>query len=194
MNGLRRFPPLKAMLATALLTAGALFLAACAGGASHEDVDALAAQMEEMGVQVGDLQAQVQAAAEAVSPKTHHLKVIMGEGEVIGETETGEEGEEIIGEFHRWEPPVLVVNRGDTVVLTVENPRGHVHSFVLTDFGIDTGELATRGGSATVEFVADKAGVFMWECGIDPADYRDRPEMCDLDHARQTGYLIVLER
>ena len=102
----------------------------------------------------------------------------MGEGEVIQEVN---EKEELTGEFHRWEPDVLVVNKGDKVVLTVTNPRSHAHSFILPDFGVVTTKLEPRGGTATVEFTADKAGVFQYACGT-PFD-EDAGD-CGADHKR----------
>ncbi len=127
--------------------------------------------------------------------RTQKFTVLMGEGEIIAEDpDTGEE--EIIGEFHRWEPAVLVVNKGDLVVLTVKNPRSNNHSFVLNTFAVDTGSLPGKkaqppdGSEKTVEFVADKAGVFPWGCGI-PHEHGTWD--CDEDHVRMVGYLVVLE-
>ncbi|MFQ5837875.1 MAG: hypothetical protein ACE5HJ_03740 [Thermoplasmata archaeon] len=126
--------------------------------------------------------------------RTQKFTVVMGEGEIIGENpDTGEE--EIIGEFHRWEPAVLVVNKGDLVILTVKNPRSHNHSFVLEAFGVDTGTLPGKlaqppgGSEVEVQFVPDKAGVFRWKCGVEHVhDTWD----CDEDHVRMVGYLVVL--
>ena len=180
----------------------ALGIACASGGASKEDVDLVAADVEKVKAQVAaaapaadvaKVKEQVSAALAAVGPKTHRLQILMGEGEVIGE-EAGKEA--LTGEFHRWEPDVMVVNKGDTVILEVTNPRSTAHSFVLKEFTVDSKELAPRGGKATVQFVANKAGVFQYECGIDPAKdpYKARTDACDLDHRRQLGYLIVLER
>lgn len=116
------------------------------------------------------------------------LTVLMGEGEVISDV-FGQE--QTIGEFHRWEPPVLVVFRGTRVVLEVKNPRKHYHSFVIPDLGVQTGLLEPRTGSKSVEFVADKAGVFEFRCGL---EYDAAKGYCELDHKRQVGYLIVLDR
>lgn len=112
----------------------------------------------------------------------------MGEGKIV--QEVGEE-EEITGEFHRWEPGVLVVNKGDFVRLTVTNPRSNAHIFTLPDFGVATPRLEERVGTATVEFTADKAGVFQFKCGL-PHDHEAGD--CNPDHSYQTGYLVVLDR
>ncbi|MEM4310868.1 MAG: cupredoxin domain-containing protein [Nitrososphaerales archaeon] len=142
--------------------------------------------------------------------KIQKFTIIVGEGEIIQEAiedkATGEiklvseekGGEETLtGEYHRWEPNVLVVKKGDKVELTVKNPRKHAHSFVLPAFGVDTGRIPGKAEqpdegkrTVTVTFTADKAGVFPFICGI-PFDHK--AGNCDPDHARITGYLIVLE-
>jgi len=118
---------------------------------------------------------------------TQNFDLVMGEGETIAEVD-GEE--EIVAEFHRWEPGVIVVNKGDTVNLAVSNPRGSAHSFILPDFGVATTRLEPRGGTAQVSFVADKAGVFQFACGLSPDEALGN---CDPDHLSQVGYLIVLD-
>jgi len=119
--------------------------------------------------------------------RVQRFRIIMGEGEVIAEVQ----GEDVLtGEYHRWEPGTIVVNQGDRVILEIVNPRKNIHSFVLSAFNIDTGELQPRGGSATVEFTADKAGVFQFICGIP----QNKELMhCDPDHGTMVGYLIVLQ-
>ncbi len=119
--------------------------------------------------------------------RTQQLSVKLGEGEVLAEVN----GEDVLtGEYHRWEPNILVVHKGDNVALTVMNPRKHIHSFLLPDYNLDTGPLEPRTGEVTLEFIADKAGVFQWICNI-PPDAADGE--CDPDHGTMVGYLIVLE-
>lgn len=86
---------------------------------------------------------------------------------------------------------MLVAFTGETVVLNVGNPRKRKHSLVIEAFNVDTGELEPRTGKKTVRFVASKAGVFEYKCGLkeDPAK-----GWCDPDHKYQVGNLIVLER
>jgi plastocyanin domain-containing protein len=84
-----------------------------------------------------------------------------------------------------------VVHKGDKVVLTVTNPRGHAHSFILPDFGVATPRLEPRGGTATVEFTADKTGTFQFACGT---PWNEEAGDCGLDHKYQVGHLIVLNR
>lgn len=144
-----------------------------------------------------------------LAPTVQKLQIEMGEGEIIqeavvneatGETRLVSEemgGEEILtGEYHRWQPYVLVVKEGDTVELTVVNPRKSAHSFVLPAFGVDTGRIAGRveqpdlaGRTVTVTFVADKAGVFQFLCAI---VHDHELGNCDADHVRMVGYIVVL--
>jgi len=50
--------------------------------------------------------------------------------------------------------------------------------------------LEPRGGTETVEFVADKAGTFTFSCEV---PYNPDKQWCDPDHAMMTGTLIVLD-
>ena len=59
-------------------------------------------------------------------------------------------------------------------------------------FGVDTGPLDPRGGEATLEFVADKAGTFAFNCSIGYDSGQD-PEYCHPDHEFMTGTIIVLD-
>ncbi len=126
-------------------------------------------------------------------PVTRDFSIVMGEGEIIQEVN---EEEVLTGEFHRWEPAVLVAFKGDTIRLTVTNPRGSNHSFTLAEFLVDTGSLKPRGGTKTVEFTVDKAGIFQFACGLQYED-EDTGKLtgdCDPDHKRMVGYFIVLDR
>ncbi len=125
--------------------------------------------------------------------KTQNLKLIIGEGELTNASATPETTASV--EYHRWEPEVLVVHKGDTVNLTVTNPRKHPHSFVLTGYALDSGLLAPRVGTWTTQFVADKTGVFKFYCAIayDPKVLSDpNDDDCDPDHSTIVGYLVVL--
>jgi len=127
------------------------------------------------------------------APRTHHLTVVMGEGEIIQDVNGTDE---LTGEFHRWEPGVLVMKKCDTIVLTVQNPRSNIHSFAIPTLGVDTGPIAGKvvqppsGAEKTVTISTCQAGTYQFTCNT-PHDH-DAGE-CDPDHARMTGYLIVLE-
>lgn len=62
--------------------------------------------------------------------------------------------------------PELVANVGDTVKITLINGVEMAHDLALSDFAVSTGELALKGDTATVEFVADKTGVFSYHSAI----------------------------
>jgi len=129
----------------------------------------------------------------AQAPKTHRLTMIMGEGEIIQNVSGTDQ---LTGEFHRWEPGVLVMKRCDTIVLTVKNPRSNIHSFAIKTLGVDTGPIPGKvarppsGSEAMVTISTCTAGTYQFICDT-PHDH-DAGE-CDPDHARMTGYLIVLE-
>ena len=149
----------------------------------------------------------------ARTPATQEFTLIMGEGEVLtGINETSgylvpiddpmADGEGSTGEYHRWEPGVLVVFVGDTIKLTVRNPRSNDHSFKVEaqpgDFSgtTQTGDIqgkknsaTTTGTSQVIEFTALKPGVYRWICNT-PLDSANNK--CDDDHPRMTGYLVVL--
>lgn len=127
-------------------------------------------------------------ASKAAPAATRTFDIVMGEGKVV--VEVGGK-DELGGEFHRWEPAVLVAFTGDTVVLNVGNPRKRKHSLVIEAFKVDTGELAPRTGKKTVRFTASKPGVYQITCGLKPEDGKD---WCDPDHKYQVGHLIVLDR
>ena len=130
-------------------------------------------------------------------PKTQIINMYIGEIKAAGteslESVLPDAGKLLVAEFHTWNPNIIVVFKGDTVQLNITNPRGGNHSLVIPDFNVDTGLIAAKGGTATVEFVAAKAGAFSFKCNI-PWDPTEDPRDCDPDHEFMTGTLIVLER
>lgn len=123
----------------------------------------------------------------AAVAKTQQFDVVIGEAKYLVEVE----GKDVLGsEGHRFEPPVLVVHKGDHVVITVKNPGDRTHSFVLAAFGVDTGALDPGTGTGRVEFDANKAGVFRFNCGI---AYDEASGRCEPDHEFMVGWLVVLE-
>ena len=110
--------------------------------------------------------------------------------------------EKVVGEYVRWAPSVIIVNAGDTVKLTVVNPRGGDHSFAIeapagaltgtTSSGVVQGRENSgnpRGTQVTIDFTALKAGTYVFRCTI-PFD--DAQNKCHPDHETLTGTLIVL--
>ena len=118
------------------------------------------------------------------------------EEEADSDHESEAEEIEIVGSFHRWEPAVLVAFKVDTIRLEVTNLRGSNHSFVLKEFLVDTESLEPRGGTKTVEFTVDEAGIFQFVCGLEYED-EETGELtgdCAPDHTQMVGYIIVLDR
>jgi hypothetical protein len=99
-------------------------------------------------------------------------------------------GNLLVTEFYRWRPDVLVAFEGDTIVLNVLNPDDDVHGLAIPAFGVDTGPLV-MGERATLRFVADRAGTFLFRCSV---PWNPQLGHCTPDHVVQIGHLIILER
>jgi heme/copper-type cytochrome/quinol oxidase subunit 2 len=151
--------------------------AACGSGVSQEEVDELSASLEAANSKIAAL-------AKSLEPKTHNLSIRIAEGGVIGPDNA------ISGVYYRWEPQVLVVSKGDKVILEVENTTQNVHSFRLEALEVNTDQVAP-GAKATVEFTAGQTGVFQYRCGV---RFDAAQNWCARDHGRQVGQLIVLEQ
>ena len=66
-----------------------------------------------------------------------------------------------------WEPPTLVVKKGDVVKLKLINKLEQEHGYRIAEFKI---EKVVPGGQAdTVEFTADREGIFTIDCQLHPA-------------------------
>jgi hypothetical protein len=128
-----------------------------------------------------------------LSPKVQKLRIEMGERKIIEEVG----GKDIlVGEFHQWSPEVIMVKKGDTVELTVYNPRRMAHSLSLSCNNLDTGRIPGRDEqpdvarrTVTITFVADKEGLCKFQCNTSPDEAK---KDCDIDHGMQVGYLLVL--
>jgi len=90
---------------------------------------------------------------------------------------------------HRWYPTMLVVRQGDTVDLALGNPDRVNHEFAIPDLNLRSRKLRP-GGVDRLRFVADRAGVYVFQCALphDPA----RGD-CTPDHELMRGYLVVTE-
>lgn len=79
----------------------------------------------------------------------------------------------------RWSPDTIHVRQGDRVRLRLTS-GDVVHGFYLPDFGIRVDEIYP-GRVRTVDFVADRAGTFRFECTV----------WCSVDHPTMRGELVV---
>jgi len=148
-----------------------------------------------------------------VAPRTVAYTVTIDEGLIVTgwnntcqcavEIDTpASDRDNVVGEYVRWAPNVMIVNAGDTVRLTINNPRGGDHSFSIeaaagsfsgtTTSGTVQGRDNSgnpAGTQATIEFTALKPGTYVFRC-VTPFD--DANNMCHPDHASITGTIIVL--
>jgi cytochrome c oxidase subunit II len=79
-----------------------------------------------------------------------------------------------------FNPNVITVNQGDHVKLII-TALDRDHGFKLEAFGIN--QKLKKGDPATIEFTADKAGTFPFQCS----------DFCGIHHGRMKGKLIVKE-
>ena len=69
-----------------------------------------------------------------------------------------------------WVPSTLVVHKGDKVkIKLINNVKSdpNQHGYAIAAFNVAA--VVTRGEPQTVEFVADKAGIFPINCQLHPA-------------------------
>lgn len=104
----------------------------------------------------------------------------------IGASATGEQGtrrkfEVTASRFH-FEPASLEVTEGDQIALTLRSADG-THGIAIPEFKVKA--TIPKGGSpVTVEFVAEKAGTYKFECS----------EYCGSGHRQMKGRLVVAAR
>ncbi|MFA5897297.1 MAG: cupredoxin domain-containing protein [Thermoplasmata archaeon] len=148
-----------------------------------------------------------------VAPRTLAITVTIDEGLIVTgwnntcqcavEIDTpAADTEKVVGEFVRWAPSVIIINAGDTVKLTVKNPRGGDHSFAIeASAGAFSGTTSSgnvqgrtnsgnaAGTQATIEFTALKPGTYVFLCTI---AFNDAQNQCHPDHETLTGTIVVL--
>ncbi|MCS7224587.1 MAG: Sec-dependent nitrous-oxide reductase [Armatimonadetes bacterium] len=81
-----------------------------------------------------------------------------------------------------FEPEIIEVNKGDRVIIhltNLERTRDATHGFALGAFNVNAS--VEPGETVTIEFVADRPGVFPFYCS----------EFCSALHLEMAGYLIV---
>lgn len=83
----------------------------------------------------------------------------------VAEPETGVKEIRVQGGDFWLKPASVSVNKGDRVKIIFENVGSIVHNLDVDGYG--STEIISAGNSATIEFVADKAGtVNMW-CAVE---------------------------
>jgi plastocyanin len=67
---------------------------------------------------------------------------------------------------YRWQPNQIIVNQGDEVTLEILGVNGKEHPTLIEGYDIEF--TVKRGQLTTLNFTADKAGVFVFRCGAHP--------------------------
>ncbi len=88
----------------------------------------------------------------------------------------------VVGDtYDHYSPQTVVVQKGDRVRIVLNNTDdGNAHGFAVDAYGIN--KVVNPSQSITIEFVADKAGIFTYYCTV----------FCGAGHLQMTGQLIVL--
>jgi cytochrome c oxidase subunit II len=102
-------------------------------------------------------------------------------GMIAQETNGGQAVEiKVTAKKYEFDPNVITVKKGQQVKLIV-TALDHDHGFKLDAFNIN--QKLTKGDPATIEFTADKAGTFPFQCSV----------VCGLGHRKMKGKLVVEE-
>ena len=95
---------------------------------------------------------------------------------VLGQGEANEI--KVSAKKYEFSPSAIHVKKGDHVKLVI-TATDHDHGFKLEAFQID--QSLKKGEATTVEFSADRAGTFPFECS----------HFCGLGHKKMKGELVV---
>ena len=85
---------------------------------------------------------------------------------------------------YTYDPGFLVVNKGDTVVLTIHNLKGDHHIVDVPAFSINEVKIV-KGEERKFTFKADKPGLFVIDCKNHVSAEKEGP---------MKAYLLVLDR
>jgi cytochrome c oxidase subunit 2 len=103
---------------------------------------------------------------------------LLGAG-AVGMLAQGESNEiKVTAKKFEFVPGAIHVKKGDHVKLVI-TATDHDHGFKLEAFQID--QSLKKGEATTVEFTADRAGTFPFECS----------HFCGLGHKKMKGELVV---
>ena len=81
---------------------------------------------------------------------------------------------------YEFTPNPIHVKKGERVKIII-TAADHDHGFKLDAFNID--KKVKKGASSTVEFTADRAGTFPFQCS----------DFCGLGHRKMKGTLVIEE-
>jgi cytochrome c oxidase subunit II len=85
---------------------------------------------------------------------------------------------QVTAKKYEFNPAVITVKQGQQVKLVI-TATDHDHGFKLAAYNIE--QKLKKGVATPVEFTADKAGTFPFECS----------EFCGLGHGHMKGKLVV---
>jgi cytochrome c oxidase subunit II len=88
------------------------------------------------------------------------------------------DGIQVTAKKYEFDPSVIKVKQGDHVKLVI-TATDRDHGFKLEGYGVE--QRLVKGVPTTVEFTADKAGTFAFECSV----------VCGLGHHKMKGQLVV---
>lgn len=72
---------------------------------------------------------------------------------------------------YAFSPTTMNVKVGDRVKITFVNEGSFEHDFIVDELNLNTGET-NAGETSSLEFIADRAGVYTYYCGI--KDHQDK--------------------
>jgi len=102
----------------------------------------------------------------------------------LAQAPAGQSGEakeiQMTAKKYQFDPNVITVKKGERVKLVI-TALDRDHGFKLEAFGIN--QKLKKGDPATVEFTADQAGTFPFQCS----------EFCGFGHGKMKGKLVVEE-
>jgi cytochrome c oxidase subunit 2 len=87
---------------------------------------------------------------------------------------------QLTAQKYDFKPDTVTVKKGDRIKLVI-TAADHDHGFKIDAFHIN--EKLPKGQAVTVEFIADQAGEFPFQCS----------QFCGLGHKKMKGKLVVEE-
>lgn len=101
---------------------------------------------------------------EMIPPEVEGENVISDDANMAGLEITGVKTIEVEAGSFYFKPATITVNEGDRVKIVLKSVD-MMHNFELDEFNVD-GEITKAASSSTVEFIASKAGIFEYYCGV----------------------------
>ena len=151
---------------------GLAILAVIIAAASLTEVFVLTQQLSDQTKKADQLSSQLSALVNQLSsakPQTGTRTIYM-----LALADVGGAG------YDKFDPGTIVVQKGDRVHLVLNNTDEMDHGFAIDAYGISQ-EVHSQS-TITIDFVADKAGVFTFYCTFP----------CGPGHPQMIGQLIVL--